>query len=334
VLRRNPRPVVGFSLVLHLILAVVNIAVTALFTTAALARYFDALNSFASTGELSSSNVAAAGSSLLVAFGTSFVAGLLAFAADTILQGVITTEVARGTLGEKLPLAALWTRTRGRLAALFGWAGIVIGATVVILAILVGIVALLVSLGTGGVIAGVLLGILFLFGSVVAGVWLTTKLSLVPSALVIERLGIRRSIARSWSLTRGFFWRTFGIEILVGAIVAVAAYIIEVPVTIIVELVTQVDHPTGVAAGTATLTTAFGVSAIVSGIVAALIATVTAIISTAATSLIYIDLRIRKEGLDLALMRFVDARAAGQTDIPDPYLGAGLIPPASGHPPA
>ncbi|MDQ1552650.1 MAG: hypothetical protein QOD50_2072, partial [Actinomycetota bacterium] len=30
--------------------------------------------------------------------------------------------------------------------------------------------------------------------------------------------------------------------------------------------------------------------------------------------------RIRKEGLDLALMRFVDARQAGNADVPDPYL--------------
>ncbi len=36
VLRRNPRPFVGFSLVLHLVLAVINIAVTALFTVSAL----------------------------------------------------------------------------------------------------------------------------------------------------------------------------------------------------------------------------------------------------------------------------------------------------------
>jgi hypothetical protein len=42
------------------------------------------------------------------------------------------------------------------------------------------------------------------------------------------------------------------------------------------------------------------------------------------TALIYIDLRMRKEGLDLQLMRFVDARQAGNADVPDPYLPASI----------
>ena len=52
-------------------------------------------------------------------------------------------------------------------------------------------------------------------------------------------------------------------------------------------------------------------------------------VQSAATALIYLDLRIRREGLDLELARFVEAKQSGDQAVPDPYLtsqlaGAGL----------
>jgi hypothetical protein len=323
VLRRNPRPVVGFSLVLHLLLAVINIGITVLFTIGALNDYITALNTAAQTGELSKSTIASGVSSLLVAWASGFLAQLFTYAGNAILQGVITTEVARGTVGEKLPLSALWARTRGRIGPLLGWAGLVILGVLVILGILIGIEVLLFALGgTGGAIAGGILAFVFFFGSIVLGVWLSTKLSMIPSVLVIERLPLRRAIARSWTLTRGYFWRTFGIEILVAVMLAVAASIVEFPVTLIISITTQLGNPTGIATAGSVVNPLTNFTEIITEIVGALVATITAIVSTATTALIYIDLRMRKEGLDLQLMRFVDARAAGQTDVADPYLTA------------
>jgi len=57
--------------------------------------------------------------------------------------------------------------------------------------------------------------------------------------------------------------------------------------------------------------------------VGSLVGSVTAIITSASTALIYIDLRMRKEGLDLDLVRFVEARQGGDSSVPDPYLVAG-----------
>jgi len=45
-------------------------------------------------------------------------------------------------------------------------------------------------------------------------------------------------------------------------------------------------------------------------------------VMSATTAVIYIDLRMRKEGLDLELIRFVEARSAGEPEPPDPYLSA------------
>jgi hypothetical protein len=323
VLRRNPRPVVGFSLVIHVVLALIAIAVNFLFTVGALDKYLDYIQSAGTTGDLDQAGLASAIGSLVLASATGLISTIFNYAGTTILQGIITMEVSRGTVGEKLPLAALWGRARGRIGALLGWAGLVILVTFLVFGVVTaGLAALIAFGGTAGAIVGGILAFVFVLGGVVIVFWLTIKLSLVPSAIIIERLTIRGAVRRSWSLVAGYFWRTFGIEVLVAIMVAVAASVIEFPVTLIVQIAALTANPTGVAASVATTGTAFSVSFVVTTTVSALVETVTAIISTATTALIYIDLRMRKEGLDLELMKFVDARAAGSTDVPDPYLTA------------
>src|SRR5690606_20452386 len=44
------------------------------------------------------------------------------------------------------------------------------------------------------------------------------------------------------------------------------------------------------------------------------------VVQSATNGLIYIDLRMRKEGLELDLSRFVEEREAGATSLDDPYL--------------
>jgi hypothetical protein len=54
------------------------------------------------------------------------------------------------------------------------------------------------------------------------------------------------------------------------------------------------------------------------------------VVQSATTALIYLDLRMRKEGLDLRLQRFVEDRAAGRAEASDPYvLPDGVAAPGS-----
>lgn len=310
VLRRNPRPVVGVSLIIKLIVAVITIGTMGLLTVSGVSSAINAADpNFTQFGL----------GQLVQTEATSIVTLILGIVADAILQGIITLEVARGTLGEKLPLSALWRRARGRVWALIGWAAAVGGALLAaFLIVFVAIIALVALGGPAGIAFGILLGVLVAIGGLVLSFWLGTKLSMVPSALVLERVKLGAAIKRSWSLTRGYFWRTLGIELLVAVIVAVAAGIVLTPVGIVVALLTlstQTSVTDPVPVGQTSILT-FAITTLVSAIVGA----ITAIISTAADSLIYIDLRIRKEGLDLDLLRFVEARDSGATDIPDPYL--------------
>jgi hypothetical protein len=334
VLRRNPRPIVGFSLIIHAVLALLGVVVTG-----------NAIGSLTSLlGQVGSGTApsAAATGGLFLADLTEFAVAAVSLVGTQILQGIITIEVARGTVGEKLPLRALWARARGRLLVLVGWAFALVGLVLaVVIAASIVVVIVVVAISASGnstaalVVAGILAIVLFLGGLMLA-LWLGIKLSLVPSILVLERLTLGKAMRRSWSLTREYFWRTFGIEILVWAMLAVAGQIIQSPVAIVGLILGGISNPTG--SSTGALLSSLSVTQIASEVVGELVATVTTIIQTASTALIYIDLRMRKEGLDLALMKFVDARSAGEVDLPDPYLTVPApaqfngVPPDHGEP--
>jgi hypothetical protein len=308
VMRRNPRPTFGASLIINGIIGVITI----LFVGGA--TYFS-LDRVMSSSDAVIDDVEAGGVALTL---ISTLVGLgFALVGTAILQGIISLEVARATVGEKLRFRALWALARGRIGALIGWSmliGVVVFLGVGIVTF--GIVLLVVTMGNMGILLGVLVGIAAVLGGCVLGAWLGTRLSLVPSVLILERTKLIPAMRRSWSLTTGYFWRTFGIELLIVVIVSTAAQIVTFPVTIILSIVTGLTNPVQDPEAYANATM---LSLILTTVVTSLVGAVTAIISSASTSLIYIDLRMRKEGLDLDLVRFVEARQGGDNSVADPY---------------
>jgi hypothetical protein len=327
VMRRNPRPTFGVSLVINGIIGVITILTVGGATYFSLDRVLSASDS--AVDDIAAGGVAITLLSTLVGLG-------FALVGTAILQGIISIEVARATVGEKLKFAALWALARGRIGALIGWS-LLIGVVLFlgIGLIVAAIVVLIVTLGDAGIIFGVLLGLLGLAGAAVLGAWLGTRLSLVPSVLLLERAALLPAMRRSWSLTTGYFWRTFGMQILIAVMVSVAAQIVTFPVSIVMTIITGITNPNNDPAMMADTTL---LTLVVSTIVGSLVGSVTAIITSASTSLIYIDLRMRKEGLDLDLVRFVEARQGGDSTVPDPYLvggasrTAGTAPAASDSP--
>jgi hypothetical protein len=310
VLRRNPRPTFGAALLIQGIVYLVGFGVVGLVTFLALSRV-----NFSSDTDLSAitaGNVGVIGLSLLVPI-------LLTIGASALLQGIIVVEVSRAALGEKQSFRQLWGRVRGRFGALIGWTALIILAVTITLAIVAGLVFLFVAtLGVAGIVIGVIIGILGGLALFVGWFWISTKLSLVPSVLVLERLTIRAAVARSWSLTRGYFWRTLGIQLLVAVILSIASQIVSAPLSFIGPLIIQLTDPNG-QGGVTTVLIAGGI-ALLSLIVSVVIGAITTVVQSATTALIYLDLRMRKEGLDLELARFVESRQAGAADLADPYL--------------
>ncbi|HZW41430.1 MAG TPA: hypothetical protein VFE99_03940, partial [Agromyces sp.] len=122
------------------------------------------------------------------------------------------------------------------------------------------------------------------------------------------------AVRRSWRLTDGFFWRTFGTLLLVSVILNFASQVVVQPISLIGTLVATIVDPTG--AGAALTITI--VTTVVTLILSLLIGAITAVVQAALVAVIYIDLRMRKEGLDLELVRHVELRDAGQP-VGDPY---------------
>lgn len=316
-LKRNPKATFGSALLVQGAITLVSLIVIGLASYFAVTRIDSA--------PLDERDAVAAGSTLMVVL-SAIIPVLLSVVASALLQGVIVMEVARASLGEKLRLGQLWMAAGKRLWPLVGWTLILAAALLVGVGIIGGAVALLAILGGSlGVALAVVVGIIGGLGLVALGAWLYTRTSLVPSLIVLERLSIQASIRRSWSLTIGYFWRTLGVQFLVAAIVNVVAQVVSTPLSLLFSVAISLVDPN--AALDAYIPSIILYVLIL--FVALVLGAVAAVVQSATTALIYIDLRMRKEGLDLDLQRFVEQRAAGASPA-DPYTSpAGYVSPNS-----
>lgn len=309
VLRRNPRPTFGLSLLVNGGIMLLGIGAVGLVTVIAASRAFSAVGADSETVQ-----AGAFAMTLLAAL----VPLVLSVVGMAVLQGIIALEVARGTVGEKLKLRGLWRAARGRIGALIGWSLLVVAAVSVAITVVVLLIVLVATVGgAAGVGVGVIIGILAFGGALVLTAWLATRLAFVPSVLMLERLSIRAAVKRSWSLSVGYFWRTFGILLLVGFILYMVSSIISTPLSLLSGFGATLINPNGSMEESIGLMIAI---VILSFVISVVFSAMSAVIQTATAALLYLDLRMRKEGLDLELTRFVEARQAGDTSVENPYL--------------
>ncbi|WP_411722106.1 glycerophosphoryl diester phosphodiesterase membrane domain-containing protein [Mycetocola sp.] len=307
-LKRNPKATFGSALLVQAITVLVSLLVVGVVTFFVISRI---------TSAAPEDQDAVASGGILAIILSSLVPFLVGLAATVFLQGVIVTEAARSTLGEKLTLRATWKATWPRLGHLLLWTLLAGAAVAVVVALIIGVVWLLVALGGGFIAAGVVLAILAGLALLAAAVWLGIKLSIVPSVIVLERAGVVSAIRRSWQLTDGYFWRTLGVQYLIAFIVGTVSQVVVTPISLLYMLAISVIDPTSSTAEDWIAPALLYVGLI---IVSLLVASVTSVVQSATVAFIYIDLRMRKEGLDLELIRFVEARQSGDASVLDPYL--------------
>ena len=320
VMRRNPRPTFGFALLLAGAVSVISVIAMGAVGFILFSHPFQGSNTD------DQFTLAAGGimGGFLLGFFVPLALGLVAF---SILQGIIALEVARGTVGEKLKLGGLWRAGKGRIGVLVGWSLLIAAAAVVFFTIVGALVGLLtVGFGTDAIGWSILILALAYLAFAVLAAWLGTKTALVPSILIIERLTLGKAIVRSWRLTHQSFWRTFGTILLVSVIVNVATSIVTTPVQFIFGIFAGLLNPTGGTEDSIGVTLVIFAAVLI--VVTVVVTAIALIVQSSAVALIYIDLRMRKEGLDLELARFVEARQAGDASVPDPYVrtSAGAAP--------
>ncbi|OEJ32225.1 hypothetical protein [Streptomyces subrutilus] len=230
---------------------------------------------------------------LVVALGALVAVGFIAALGGIFATAMLTMIYSRAVLGTTSTVSAAWREARPQLLRLLGLTFLLgIGAVLLVTALIMpGILAESPGLAlVGGLVAAPLF------------TWLWIKFSLASPALMLEKSTVFKALGRSSKLVQGTWWRIFGITVLTQIITGIVSAIIVWPLTI-VGMAAFGGGLSGMEDGTAS--TAWG-ALILSGIGSIIAQTIVMPILSGVTVLLYVDQRIRREGLDLEL-----ARAAG-----------------------
>jgi hypothetical protein len=296
ILRRYPRPALGLSALVALASTLLNVVL--------LLTAFQPLLDFdpATLERGDSAELEGAIGGLAAGGGATLLVGLVA---NVVLTGVITAVVGKAVLGQPLTIGQAWRQVRPHLLPLLGLAVLVL--VIVYAVLVVGITVGVVIIALGGAVFA-LIGVPLILLSAAAAVYLYIRLALAPSALVLEHIGIRASLRRSAVLVKGDWWRVLGILLLTLVISQFVSAIVQLPFQ-------AAGFLPGFGGGFEEVSTGeLIVSSIGSGIALTLVAPFTA----GVRALLYVDRRMRAEGLDVALAATASGGAAGGGGAPPP----------------
>ncbi|WP_017542467.1 glycerophosphoryl diester phosphodiesterase membrane domain-containing protein [Nocardiopsis prasina] len=229
----------------------------------------------------------------------SFLGSLVVMVGGAILIGMLSGVVGMAVLGYRLTIEQAWASVRGRIGSIIGLAFIrlaiqvVIGAVAFIAFFVALFIGLITGFGMADPVVGIIIGFLImLVAALVIGapaLWIWVRLYYAMPLVVLERLGPGQAIARSWRISQGAWWRTLGYWLLSALIVLVVNLILAGPVGLVMPFLFEVETFGPVLAG------------VVNYVATVLIYALTLPFVAGVTTLLYIDLRMRREGLDLQL---------------------------------
>ncbi|MCW2646828.1 MAG: hypothetical protein JWP07_2937 [Pseudonocardiales bacterium] len=192
----------------------------------------------------------------------------------TVLSGLLAAVVTQDVLGVRITARQALTRLRGRIWALLGLA-----------------------------VVSTVLQTLGLIVLAVPGIWLWGLWAVAVPAMVVERTTIRGALARSRQLVTGMWWRVWGIRALAYLLASLLGIVVSVPFLALASAVTG-------SGGLLTSSTSGSpaVYVLIISVGSVLSATLTEPVRAGIDALLYVDLRMRREGLDIVLQQA--ARAA------------------------
>ena len=313
-IRRNPAPMLGLSAIVAVITQLLGVGLGyLLFQDVA---ELESLSPTASFGEVMNALAGLVGASAIVV--------VVTWVATVLLTGILTVVVSRAVLGEYPTIGQAWAAARPRLPRLL------------LLTIVYSLIWLIPFLVTA--LAGVLLAaagvddeatagivVVLTFVAVPVAVWIYVRYALSGPALMLESssrsttgparpIGVFGALRRSAELVRGSWWRLFGILLLILLIAGIISQVISVPFALPAFFL---DEPPS--------DSQFLITLVISALGGIVAATITAPFTAAATALLYVDRRIRREGLDIELARAAGVSIPGRTDVvppPTPAPGA------------
>ncbi|MET9708745.1 glycerophosphoryl diester phosphodiesterase membrane domain-containing protein [Nocardiopsis alba] len=250
-----------------------------------------------------------------------YLGSLVTYLGGAVLLGLLAAVIGMSVLGHRLTPKQAWRAARGRIGAVLGLSLIklvmqlVLGVVFflgMILALFVGIMAGMAAGGDEGVLIGIVVtlavALLTLAVVVAPALWIWVRLYYAMPVVVLERIGPFKAMARSWRLSRGSWWRTLGYWLLAMLIVMVVQMVLNTPAAIVSG---------GIAFFAPEAAWGVIVSAAVTYVATVLLYAITQPFVAGVNTLLYIDLRMRREGLDLRLHQ---AAQRGEGVGPEIYL--------------
>jgi hypothetical protein len=247
---------------------------------------------------------------VLIAFGFVWaVSMLVSLVASSFIQASSTATLHDAVLGRRVPIGAVWKRAWSRTPSVLGVTllmGVFTAIPMALFALMFfGLMMAAASNGEPFVPAG--LAFLLLLLSVPLVLWLLVRFSFAPAAAVLEGASPLTALRRSARLVRGAWWRTFGITLLGGLIACIVAIVVNVPFRF------AMPTPQPYTASTRTSVSMsevyvqslpdLGPALVLSAIAGVFAQVFFMVFMPLVTSLLYIDQRIRREGLADVLMR-------------------------------
>ena len=207
--------------------------------------------------------------------------------ATIITTGLLIVAISRAVINKPFTVADLWKQVRGKLLGLIA-ISLLPALGVLLVSAVFGLLAFGAARADVPALAALVLVVLMVAVIVVA-IWLTVRFLLTSAAYVLEGQGLGASIRRGWLLSRGSFWRLFGIYLLSSIITSIVSGLVALPGQLIAEIFYPGDYASHLG-GVAII--------VVSQILASTISTT---FLSSVIALLYIDVRMRREGLDVEL---------------------------------
>lgn len=285
IIRFNPKATVGAAVLVTAAAMVIPIIVTTALTfTSGLA--LDA------SGDIETELSVGEALGLLAAYGSLGLSYLLSFVGIALVTGMVVHVTRAAAVGRRLDLAEAWAATRGKRWRLVGLVTLSIVAYLTMTFVYVMLWVVLVAAGSSPWVL-VVWGLVTVPAFIALCVWLWMKAYyLAVPALMLEDIGMFGAIGRAWSLTTRHFWRTFGIALLTAIIGAIGGSMLATPFSFAGQIGIVLAPEYGLLL--LVLTQAIGL-VVQNAFSAPFLASV--------TSMQYLDLRMRKEALDVELLR-------------------------------
>ncbi len=208
----------------------------------------------------------------------------LDFFIQNMTEVALICAISNLYLGKEVSVSAVYSVGMRNYGAVLG-ATFLMGLAYSALGILVGIFAI----GASGSIGCLLIPV----GA--ATIFISTRWSISIPSVVLEDMRAAKGIGRSWSLTKGYFWKVFGTAFAAGLLGILVSYL---PTLALNYLVTELVN------------TSFLTTQLLLKVAEQFAVIISLPFTLGVTVLIYYDLRVRKEAFDLLVM-------SGETDLLD-----------------